>query len=117
MQIYSTKIGALSAIRLCLVLLGSGLVGACGKDPAPPHLKTGEQLYDHYCAECHQGSGDGTFLKGVPPLRYTSLTYRELAHLILGHNRPSDSSMPEFEITQQQAEAIAIHVRRKLRSD
>jgi mono/diheme cytochrome c family protein len=80
-------------------------------------VKTGEQLYNYYCAECHRGSGDGTFLKGVPPIRQTGLTYRELADLILGHRRGDGSRMPEFEISQQQAEAIAIHIRRKLRAD
>ena len=107
----------MSAIRLCLILVGSGLIGACGKEAAPPHVTNGEQLYNYYCAECHRGRGDGTFLKGVPPVRYTSLTYRELVQLILGHNRPDDSRMPEFEISQQQAEAIAIYIRQELRND
>jgi mono/diheme cytochrome c family protein len=107
----------LKAARLIFLLLGTSLLGACEKEPAPPHVKTGEQLYNYYCAECHQGSGDGTFLKGVPPVRYTNLTYRELAHLILGHSRADSSRMPEFEISKQQADAIAIYVRRRLRAD
>lgn len=100
-----------------LIVLGAGLVAACGEEPAPPQAKTGDQLYNYHCAECHLGNGDGTFLKGVPPVRYTRLTYRELVSLILGHSRSNDSRMPDFEISKQQAEAIAIYVRRRLRAD
>lgn len=101
-----------------MTLLTTGLLlQGCGKDAPPPELKTGEQFYNYYCAECHQGSGDGTFLKGVPPIRYTERTYRQLVNLIMGHNRPESSRMPQFEISQRHAEAIAIHIRRKLRTD
>lgn len=100
-----------------LVVLGAGMIAACGKESAPPNVRTGEQLYGYYCAECHKGSGEATFLKGVPPLRTTALTYRELVSLILGHSRSDSSRMPEFEISRQQAEAIAIYIRRRLRTD
>ena len=103
--------------RLLTLLTTAALLQGCGEDGPPPELRTGAQLYNYYCAECHQGSGDGTFLKGVPPIRYTDRTYRELVEVIMGHNRPQKSRMPQFDISKQHAEAIAIHIRRKLRAD
>lgn len=105
-------------MRTPAILIGCLLLAACGDGGDPARLTGGEELYNHYCAPCHRDSGDGSFLKGVPPVRYTALNYRELVSRILGHQRPADSRMPEFtELPKHKAEAIAIYVRRQLKVD
>lgn len=94
-----------------------GLLTGCGDEYDTPDLKTGKQLFDYHCAECHQQTGEGAFLRGVPPVRYTGLTYRELVKLIQGHDRHEGSRMESFEgMPKAQAEKIAIYVRRKLKA-
>lgn len=102
---------------MSLLLLGGILLSGCDKGSAPPEVRTGAQLYGYYCAECHQISGDGAFLRGIPPVRHTSLTYRELVARILGHNQPKGSKMPAFDVNKSQAESIAIHIRRQLKAE
>ncbi len=95
----------------CLVLT------ACGDDKPPTHAKSGEALYQVYCVPCHRGSGDGIFLKGVPPVRCTAPSYRRMVDRTTGHNTPKDSRMPVFDLTSQQAESIALCVRRRLKGE
>lgn len=100
-----------------VTLMCTGVLIACGghDDHEHPQLKSGADLYNHHCAACHQGSGDGTFLKGVPPVRYTTMTYRQMVNYIQGHGRAEDSRMPTFSaMPKHEAEAIAIYVRRQL---
>jgi mono/diheme cytochrome c family protein len=100
-----------------VTLMCAGVLFACGRHDDHDHsqLKSGADLYNHHCAACHQGSGDGTFLKGVPPVRYTTMTYRQMVHYIQGHGRAGDSRMPTFSaMPKHEAEAIAIYVRRQL---
>ena len=105
-------------MRLSTVtLVCTGVLFACSRsdDHDHPQLKSGEQLYNHHCAACHQDSGAGAFLKGVPPVRYTTMTYRQMVHYIQGHGRAEDSRMPTFSaMPKHEAEAIAIYVRRQL---
>ena len=102
---------------IATVLICTTTLAGCGgtDDHDHPHLVDGEQLYDHHCARCHRGQGDGTFMLGVPPVRYTTLSYRELVDRIRGHARPPGSRMPAFSrMPKTEAEAIAIYLRRKL---
>ena len=90
---------------------------ACSEHDAHEHAadSTGEQLYGLHCAGCHQGAGEGEFLKGVPPVRYTTLTYQQMVDHILGHARIEDSRMPTFsQMPRAEAEAIAVYVRQRL---
>lgn len=93
------------------------LVSACGgSDHEHTKSMTGEQLFEYHCAGCHQEAGEGAFLRGVPPVKYTKLTYKQLVDQIRGHNRREGSRMPKFETMQRaEAEKIAIYIRRKLR--
>jgi mono/diheme cytochrome c family protein len=93
------------------------LAAACSgpDDHDHPDHTTGEQLYQLHCAGCHQGDGDGAFLKGVPPVRYTQMSYREMVDYIRGHGRSGDSRMPQFTtMSRNEAQTIAIYVRQKL---
>lgn len=99
------------------ILFSGALLAACGSDEDASRLTTGAELYGHYCSRCHRDDGAGSFLKGVPPIRDTDLGYGELVTLIQGHARPEGSRMPDFRtLPRRKAEAIAIHVRRQLRT-
>jgi mono/diheme cytochrome c family protein len=95
------------------------LLLGCGQDAHNhPELTTGKQLFEHHCGECHQASGEGAFLRGIPPVIYTTMTYRQLVDYIQGHGRPEDSRMPAYDsMPRDEAEKIAIYVRRKLKAD
>ena len=104
-------------MRRIVISLASVLLAACG-GPDPVGLERGEDLYRALCADCHRGAGDGNFLKGVPPIRYTSLDYRELVELIQGHGREQDSRMPVFaDLPRAKAEAVAVYVRQHIAND
>ena len=100
-------------------LVCAAALAACSgtDDHVHPQLVDGEQLYDFHCAGCHRGEGEGIFLLGVPPLKYTTLSYRELVSRIRGHAREPGSRMPRFTtMPKAEAEAIAIYLRRRLGS-
>ena len=82
-----------------------------------PQLKTGEQLYNHHCAACHQRSGDGAFLDGIPAVTYTPMKIHEIVDHIRGHGRSDDSRMPRFSsMSTHEAERIAVYIRLELRA-
>ena len=82
-----------------------------------PQMKTGEQFYNHHCASCHQHSGDGAFLSGVPAVKYTSMKIREIVEHIRGHGRAADTRMPRFsDMSVYEAERIAVYIRNELRA-
>ena len=98
-------------------MLSLFVAAACGgpDEHDHPHLTTGEQYYAHHCAGCHELDGEGEFIKGVPPVRYTQLGISELAGLIRGHARGDDSRMPSFaSMPRDESVAIAVYVRRSL---
>ena len=101
---------------MAVLLLAGGCAGPDDHDH--PQLRTGQQLYEHHCGACHQGGGDGAFLRGVPPVRFTTLTYAELVDHIRGYSRPTGTRMPLFStMPREEAEKIAIYVRQKLKLD
>ena len=62
---------------------------------------TGPQLYDAYCATCHQAQGQGSFEGGLPPLLHNTALGREntnnLVMVVLeGLHRQPDVLMPGF---------------------
>lgn len=98
--------------QTALLLTSLFILCACSKS----RLQTGEELFEHYCAPCHRETGTGKFLKGVPPVKYTQYTTRQIAEVIRGHRRPTDTRMPAFnELTSGQTSAIAAYVRHNLK--
>ena len=89
-------------------------LAACSDEPPPKAGATGEELYGYYCAACHRAEGTGAFLNGVPSVRYNTLSARELSDLIHGHNRPANSKMPVFEISQSDGLKIGRYVHDQL---
>lgn len=89
-------------------------LAACSEEPPPETGATGEELYGYYCAACHRSEGTGAFLSGVPPVRYNVLSARELSDLIHGHNRPANSKMPVFEISESDGLKIGRYVHDQL---
>ncbi len=88
---------------------------ACGDDEAASRLTSGKELFAHFCAPCHRETGDGSFLRGVPPIKDSGLSYRELVDHIKGQERREDTRMPVFDnLTREQAEAIAVYLRGRL---
>ena len=82
-----------------------------------PHLKTGEQFYNHHCAACHQRSGEGAILQGIPAVKYTPMKIREIVDHIRGHERIDESQMPVFsDMSNYEAERIAVYVRLEVRA-
>jgi len=82
-----------------------------------PQLKTGEQFYNHHCAACHRRSGEGASLHGIPAVTYTPMKIAEIVDHIHGHGRAAATQMPVFsEMSNHEAERIAVYVRLVLRS-
>jgi mono/diheme cytochrome c family protein len=108
------------AVRLGLTVLVCILVlVGCGRDGDHDHpqLKTGEQFYNHHCASCHQRSGDGAFLRGIPPVKYTEMKIHEIVDHVLGHGRGEDTRMPQFsDMPRHEAQRIAVYLRLELRA-
>ena len=91
------------------------LLFACSDDEQAAGLTSGKALFEHYCVSCHKATGDGSFLRGVPAIKSTTLSNSEIVTHILGHERPEDSRMPTFDhLSRSQAEAIAVYLRRDL---
>lgn len=98
-----------------------GLLALAGCDRVDTHdhpqLKTGEQFYHHHCASCHRRSGDGSFLEGIPAVKYTPMKIREIVEHIRGHGRADDTRMPAFsDMSQYEARRVAVYVRLQLRA-
>jgi mono/diheme cytochrome c family protein len=64
--------------------------------PADRRQMSGPQIYDAYCASCHQASGKGTLDGGLPPL------FRNTA---LGHANSDNLVMTILQGVQRQADA------------
>ncbi|UCI22683.1 cytochrome c (plasmid) [Mesorhizobium sp. B2-1-8] len=62
---------------------------------------SGPQLYDAYCASCHQAQGQGSFEGGLPPLLHNTALGRENSNnlvmvMLEGLRRQPDVLMPGF---------------------
>jgi len=88
------------------------LLSACTNDDAHNHPNniSAKELYELHCAGCHKKLGQGKFLKGIPPNRYTQLTISEIVKKIkTGEQHQSD--MKVFNnMEQQEAKRIAIYL-------
>lgn len=98
-------------ITLVLVLLS-----ACSEEKGQP--STGKELYEYYCAACHEESGAGQFLRGIPPLiknkalNPVPLTASQVKHKIQGA-ASTDRKMPSFaSLSDQEAKLIALYIQK-----
>lgn len=78
---------------------------------------TGPQLYDAYCATCHQAQGQGSFAGGLPSLVHNTALGREntnnLVMVILdGLRRQPDVLMPGFakELSDTQVATLGTYL-------
>jgi mono/diheme cytochrome c family protein len=87
--------------------------------PQDADRMTGPQLYDAYCATCHQASGEGSFDGGLPPLFHnTALGRSNTDNLVLvmleGIHRdtePPQLPMPGFaKLSDRQLAALGTYV-------
>ncbi len=90
-----------------------GLVFLSGCEQNQPELLTGKQLYEYYCAGCHQKTGVGKVFLGVPGNKDTDLPDYQIAHKIRGTGeRSTDEKMPVFEnLTAQEAAKISAYLK------
>jgi mono/diheme cytochrome c family protein len=84
---------------LILILVAAG----CSRDDHDhPDLTTGEQLYNHHCAECHGEDGTGKLFDVIPANILTKKSPIEIMNYITtatGHERqmPVFKTMPKSE--------------------
>jgi mono/diheme cytochrome c family protein len=67
--------------------------------PADPDRMTGPQLYDAWCASCHQSQGQGSFDEGLPPLFHNTA---------LGHANTDSLAMVVLEGIRRQARTTEV---------
>ncbi|MCU7834507.1 MAG: cytochrome c [gamma proteobacterium symbiont of Taylorina sp.] len=99
----------LQIITLCLSFF---LLISCSSDSHNhPELKTGKQFFDYHCASCHDTSGMGSFLKGMPANILNDKTQAELIHYIKHGNTAERDKMPVFKtMPDKEAKQIARHL-------
>lgn len=61
-----------------------------------PQLISGQQFFEHHCAHCHDKTGQGTFLKGVPASIATKKTQTEIVLYLQEGPHTFKSKMPIF---------------------
>lgn len=90
----------------------AALLSGCEKDVHDhPELTTGKELFEYHCSSCHQSSGQGKFLKGIPANRATTLSSEQISHKIT-QDKESDSKMPTFpKMDKQESDKIAAYVK------
>ncbi len=98
-------------ILICVFLT---LFIGCSEEKGQP--TTGKELYEYYCAACHQESGAGQFLRGIPPLIRNKalnpipLSPSQVKHKIQGSAMP-DKKMPSFaNLSDREAKLIAVYI-------
>jgi mono/diheme cytochrome c family protein len=97
-------------LRAVPLLAVSLVLTACGKDShGHPDSLSGKELFKLHCAGCHQPSGKGSFITGVPANKNTKLSTIQIYHKIKG--RGSDK-MPAFpKMSDAEASKIASYVK------
>lgn len=73
-----------------------------------PDLISGQQFFEHHCASCHDKTGMGTFLKGVPASIATQKTQNEIVIYLQEGPHRFDKQMPIFRtMSDNEARKIA----------
>ena len=85
--------------------------------PSDPDQMTGAQLYDAYCATCHQDQGQGSFDGGLPRLFHTAALGRTNTNNMImvtlsGIGRHSEVLMPPFgkELSDHQIATLGAYL-------
>ncbi|MGF1694285.1 cytochrome c [Vibrio kyushuensis] len=88
------------------------LITGCDRDLHDhPELTTGQQLFEHHCSSCHQKTGQGRFLKGIPANRATALTEDQISHKITSLS-VSGAKMPSFpNMPKEESDKISAYVK------
>ncbi|MEZ8823734.1 cytochrome c [Vibrio sp. 10N.261.55.A7] len=99
-------------MRLLASIFVLALLSGCDKDLHDhPHLTTGKQLFEHHCAGCHQKTGQGQFLKGIPANRATALSEEQISHKVTSDDTVG-SKMPSFpNMDEEESAKIASYVK------
>lgn len=94
-----------------------GLV-ACSDHDGHAHERnlSGQELYDLHCAGCHQKTGNGKFLKGVPPSKYTQLSTRQLMSKMTQGSMTESKMIVFAKMSDSEAETIANYVKQQLKA-
>lgn len=105
-------------IPLIMVLTGLVFIANCHKDEHDhPSATTGKELYQLHCSGCHQESGEGLFISGIPSIKVSGLSSHEIADKIRKpHKQTSeDRKMPVYaNMSRQEALQIAVYIRSRL---
>ena len=100
-------------ICACIIMSASG----CSEDQHDhSNLTTGEQLYNHHCAECHREDGTGILFDSLPANILTQKSPQEvITYITTGTNHKR--LMPTFKtMPPDEAELITEHLV-KLKTD
>jgi uncharacterized membrane protein len=104
---------AFLAICVCFIMSG---YGCSDEQHNHPDLTTGQQLYNHHCAECHSEDGTGILFESLPANILTQKSPQEIITYITtdsNHQR----LMPVFNaMPSEEAELITNHLM-KLKTD
>ena len=104
--------------QLIVVLTGLIFIAGCHKDEHdhPPGI-TAEELYQLHCSGCHQESGEGRFVSGIPSIKLTGLSSHEIADKIRRPHKQTgdDRNMPIYtNMPRQEALKIAVYIKSRL---
>ena len=110
------------AIAVYLKSLPAGPPEPETSPPAPAEMKSGKDIYDHYCVACHEADGSGT-PRIYPPLPGNALlqsadpssTLRIMldgAHTVTTPRAPNAGEMPGYkQLSDQQIADVTNYVR------
>lgn len=103
--------------RLPLLLLSALLLAGCDEQPSTPAtMKTGGELYNYYCRNCHKLRGPGELMEKRDPSR-PPLKPHEIMLLIEYGSPLRHLDQPKFpELSPKQIDLIASHVSKLQRS-
>lgn len=94
---------------LCACLIMSAY-GCSGESHDHPDLITGEQLYNHHCAECHRENGTGILFDSLPANILTQKNPQEIVTYITTDAK-TQRDMPVFKaMLVDEAELITKHL-------
>ncbi len=95
----------IGSYRLPLLLSCLSLLSACSSDD-PSRLSKGDELYEYYCAACHEDRGLGRYLEKVPLNSRNMKAYE----IVLMLKQDYSGKHPPFslpQLTDKQADAVA----------
>ena len=86
-------------------------VSGCSRDQHDhPNLTTGEELFNHHCAECHGVQGTGRLLDGIPASILSKKSPGEIAQYITTVT-DQNREMPVFStMSANEAKIITDHL-------